>query len=245
MGVPDRIAPQRAVVAKGGRPLEVPSSHFEPGGLVGVNAGGADIHQVSGKRAFELTVRKPAEVETVADLHGTEVPVPGKFAVKPGTAVAVDAAVHFMLNVRSQVLVPVRSLAAPIPADAVSAGPCFILQQALAALVAYGTIQWMIHHQQFDYPFAKLNRLFVGRRNDHPIPGFDHTTHLNALERPLDKFDGAHTAGADGPQRLVIAEARDHNAQPFGGFDDTFPPWDLDFKIVNDQPWHGTDILFG
>ena len=47
MGVPDRIAPQRAVVAKGGRSLEVPSAHLESGGLVGVNAGRADIHQVS------------------------------------------------------------------------------------------------------------------------------------------------------------------------------------------------------
>ncbi len=125
MGVPDRIAPQRAVVAKGGRSLEVPSAHFEPGGLVGVDAGRADIHQVSRKRAFELAVRKPAEVETVPDLHGTEISVSGKLLVKPGTAVAMDAPVHFMLNVRSQVLVPIRSLFAPISADAVPAGHMF------------------------------------------------------------------------------------------------------------------------
>jgi hypothetical protein len=155
------------------------------------------------------------------------------------------AAVHFMLNVRSQVLIPIGSLSALESSDTVSAGPCFILQQALSSLVAYRTIQRMINHKQFDYPFSELNRLFVGCRNDHSILSIDHAAHLHALERPLDKFDGTHPAGAYGPQRLVVAEARNYNAQPFGGVDDFAPPWDLYLKIVNDQPWHGKDILFG
>jgi hypothetical protein len=127
----------------------------------------------------------------------------------------------------------------------VSAGPCFILQKALSALVAYRTIQRMIDHQQFNHPFSELNRLFVGCRNDHSILSIDHAAHLHAFKRPLDKLDGTHPAGAYRPQRLVVAEARNYNAQPFGGVDDFAPRRDLYFKIVNDQPWHGTDILFG
>jgi hypothetical protein len=178
-------------------------------------------------------------------LQGAKVSVSGKLLVKSGTAVAMDAAVHLMLNVRSQVLVPVRSLPAPIPADAVPAGHCFILQQALSPLVTYWTIQGMVHHQQFDYSFAKLNRLSVGCRNDHSIPGIDHATHLHALEGTLDKFDRTHPAGSNRSQCLVITEARNYNAQPFGGVDDFAALWDLYFKIVNDQPRHEKDIPFG
>src|SRR5208283_4979415 len=133
----------------------------------------------------------------------------------------------------------------PKSSDTVSAGPCFILQQALSALVANRTIQRMINHQQFNYPFSELNRLFVGCRNDHSILSIDHAAHLHAFERPLDKFDGTHPAGAYGPQRLVVAKAGNYNAQPFGCVDYFAPRRDLYFKIVNYQPWHGTDILFG
>jgi hypothetical protein len=103
----------------------------------------------------------------------------------------------------------------------------------------------MVLHKQFDYPFTKLNRFFVGRRNDHPVPGVDHAAHLNALERALDEFDRTHTAGADRSHRLVITEARDYDTQPFGGIYDLTPLRDLYFEIVNDQPWHERDILFG
>jgi hypothetical protein len=103
----------------------------------------------------------------------------------------------------------------------------------------------MINHQQFDDPFSELNRLFVGCRNDHPVLSIDHAAHLHALKRPLNKLNGTHPAGPNGPQRLVVAEARDYNAQPLGRVDNFAPLRDLYLKIVNDQPWHGTDILFG
>jgi hypothetical protein len=103
----------------------------------------------------------------------------------------------------------------------------------------------MVHHQQFDYSFTELNRLFVGGRNNHPIPGIDHTAHLDALEGTLDKFDRAHPACSNRSQCLVIAEARNYNAQPFGGVYDFAALRDIYFKIVNDQPRHGKDILFG
>jgi hypothetical protein len=245
MGVPDRIASKRTLIANRGRSSKVPSAYFEPGGLVSVDAGWTNIHQVSGKRAFESSIRKPAEIEAVPDLHCTEISVSGKFLVKPGTPVTMDTAVHFMLNVWPQVLVLIGPLLAPVPADTVSAGPCFILQKALSALVAYGTIQGMILHQQLDYSFAKLHCLFVGCRNHHPVLSIDHATHLNAFKGALDEFDRTHPAGANRSHRLVIAEARNHDAQSFSGVDDFAPLWHLDFKIVNDQPRHGKDILFG
>jgi hypothetical protein len=245
MGVPDRIASQRTLVAQRGCSLEVPSAHFEPCGLVGVNAGGTDIHQVPGKRAFEFIIREPAEIDAISDLHRPEVSVSGKFPVKPGTSVAMDAAVHFMLNIWPQILVSIGSLFAPVYSNGVSAGPSFVLQQTLSALIAYRAIQGVIHHQQFDYSFAELDCLFVRSRNHHPILSVDHATHLNALEWTMDEFDGAHPARANRSQRLVIAKARNHDAQPFGGIDDFAPLRDIHFKIVNDQPGHGTDILFG
>jgi hypothetical protein len=234
MGVGNRIASKRALVAKRGRSLEVPSSHFEPGGFVGVDACGADIDQVSRKRAFERAVGKPAKIHAVPDLERSKVFVSCILLVEPGTAVAMDAPVHFMLNVRSQVLVPIGSLPAPESADAVPAGHCFVLKQALPALVANGTIQGMIHHQQFDHPLAELNRLPVGCRNNHPILRIDHATHLYALERPLEKLDRAHPACSNRSQRLVIAKARNYDAQPFGGVDDFTSLGDFYFKIVND-----------
>jgi hypothetical protein len=127
----------------------------------------------------------------------------------------------------------------------VPAGHCFVLQQALSTFVAYGTIQGVVLHQQLDYSFAKLNRLYIRCRNDHPILGIYHAAHLHALEGTLDKFDRTHPACPNRSQCLVIAEARNYNAQPFGGVDDFAALWDIYFKIVNDQPRHGKDILFG
>ena len=65
------------------------------------------------------------------------------------------------------------------------------------------------------------------------------------LKGPWTNLTAHIRQAPNGPQRLVVAKARDYNAKPFGGVDDFAPLRDLYFKIVNYQPWHGTDILFG
>ena len=66
---------------------------------------------------------------------------------------------------------------------------------------------------------AELRRLGVGGGDHHPVLGLDHAAHLHALDRALHERHRAHPAGADRPQGGVVAEARDHDPEAFGGLD--------------------------
>ncbi len=77
----------------------------------------------------------------LADLHGPEIPVAGKFLVEIAAALAVDAAVHLVLHEVPQVLVLVGALGTQIPADAVAAGDGLVLEQAVAAFVAHRAVR--------------------------------------------------------------------------------------------------------
>jgi hypothetical protein len=97
-GARDHVASQGAVNAQAWTPLIVPASPFESRGFIRINAGRAEIDEVSRKRTFQRTIFVPTEICPVTDLHGTEVSVTGKFLIETAAPPAMDAAVHFMLD---------------------------------------------------------------------------------------------------------------------------------------------------
>ena len=149
-----------------------------------------------------------------------------------------NAAVHFMLDQRTQILVRVGALEAPVAAKTVPAGNGQVLQQAVPAFVAHRTVVGMVEHEPFDDMPPKIHGFVIGGGNHHAVLGVDHAAHLNALDRPLRKGHGADPAGPHRSQGRVIAKARDHDAQPFGRLDHLGAGGDIDFAIVDGEFGH-------
>ena len=233
------VAAERAVDAQGGGALIVPAPAEEARGLVGVNPGRADIAQVARKRALQGAARRAAEIGAVAEPQGPQVAITAILLVEARAAVAVDAAVHLVLHQGAQVLVRVGALLAGVAAQPVPAGHRRVLQQAVAALVAHRAVVGMVEHEPLDHVAAELDGLRIRGRDHHAVRGLDHAAHLQALDRPLLELDGAHAAGAHGPQGRMIAEARDHDPQPGRGLDHLGARRDVDRTLVDGQSGHG------
>ena len=107
--------------------------------------------------------------------------VTGEFLIISGTAIAVNAAVHLMLNQGSQILIIISALRASISSYSVTAGDGHILEQAVSSFVTNRAIVGMIEHQPFNDGFSKLHGFFVRGGHDHAVLGLNHTAHLNTL----------------------------------------------------------------
>jgi hypothetical protein len=115
-------------------------------GLVGKNTGRTDLHQIPAELALKSAILVTPKVDLVAQDERVEIASTRIVAVKARAAVALNAAVHFMVNKRSQVLVVKGSLPPTITAISMPGHDRHILQVTFAALVAHRTIMRMIEH---------------------------------------------------------------------------------------------------
>ena len=106
-GTHHRVAPEGAIQADGRRALVVPAPSLEARGLIGENAGGAYIGDVAGVRTLQCSVRLATEIDAISALHDAEVAVAAIFLIEPGTAIALNAAVHLVLDQGAEVLIGV------------------------------------------------------------------------------------------------------------------------------------------
>ena len=81
--------------------------------------GRADLDQVAAELALQHAVFVPAEIDVVVGAEDVQVAPAGVVAVEAHAAVALDAAVHLVVDERPEVLVAVGALV-----EAVLAGSC-------------------------------------------------------------------------------------------------------------------------
>ena len=92
-----------------------------------------------------------------------------------------------------------------------------VLQFALAALVANGTIQRMVREQEFQSGFARLHNGFRFRLNHH---AFSHRQRARRLQfGKLFHFDETHAASGLQRHALVVAKRRNFRRHRLTGFD--------------------------
>src|SRR5215813_13801813 len=141
------IASQAAVNADRRRHLHVPLPRVVvlQGGVC-EHSGRADLDQVSGKFIFEDAVPFTAKKHGIAEPKGMKVVAARVLAIKPHASVALDAAVHFMVYERAEVLIAECALIETIASIIVSGHDGHILQVALTAFVADRTIMGMVLH---------------------------------------------------------------------------------------------------
>ena len=92
-----------------------------------------------------------------------------------------------------------------------------VLQLALAALVAYRTIERVVDQQKLHHPFLRLTRFF-GMGAHHHAVGYRRGAGGQRLGR-FFHFHQAHAAVGSNGKFLVVAEVRDVGAELLRGFD--------------------------
>ena len=142
--------------------------------FVGEHTGRADFCEVARELAFEHAVFNATEVHVVVGAEYTEVSAARVVFIETHTAIAGDAAVHFVGNERAEFLVLVSTLGEAITALVVAGHHGHVLQMAVAALFAHRTVVRVVGHQPFNNAGAKHFRFFVVDGNPATVGGRSH-----------------------------------------------------------------------
>ena len=118
-------------------------------GLVCKDSCRAYLNEVAAEYAFERAVVTPSEIDPVGRTKHIEILSAGIVPVEPYAPVTLDAAVHHMVNIRTEILIIMSPLFKVIAAVVVPGHYSHILQMAFSAFVAHRTVVRMVGHQPF------------------------------------------------------------------------------------------------
>ena len=224
------------LLADARRKLHVPFTVITLGvRFIGEDAGWTNFNQVAREFAFERTVFRTTEVDVVMCAIHAQIRTIGVIFVVTYTAIAGDAAVHFVRDERPQVLVTVSTLREAVATEAVTGHDGHILQVAVAALFTDRTVVRVVSHQPLHDAFAELLRFFVINRNKGAFGGRCHTRHHQATTRVFRVLILLHrtlAASTDASQRRVPAKVRNIKAERQTSFQQVVRSVDLIFFAV-------------
>ncbi|GAA5615746.1 hypothetical protein Spla01_06963 [Streptomyces platensis] len=234
-------AAARAVLAHRRRGDQV-----ERAGAEAVRGGGerpdrADLDGVAGEVRLEGVALSGADLLEGAALDEFDHRVAGDLVAEAGAA----RAEHTALTVQQHLCGDRhRLLERPLPALEARLRVAdlhrLVLERALTALVADRAVQRVVDQQQLHHPALGLLGHRGGQlRLDHHAVGAGDGAGGHRLALALD-LDDALPAGARRVQQRMVAEARDLDAEEFGGADDQRPLGDGDLDAVDRQ---GDEVL--
>jgi hypothetical protein len=97
--------------------------------------------------------------------------------IKPYATIALYAAIHFMIDERTKVLIDMCPFLEIESAIRMAGHYGHILQMTRTTLIAHGTIMWVIGHKPFNHSFTEINRCLIGYRNSLIVGNRLHTRH--------------------------------------------------------------------
>ncbi|MNE12385.1 hypothetical protein D3C80_1051810 [compost metagenome] len=240
------VAADRALLADAGRKLHVPLAVVALGvGLVGEDAGGADLHQVAGELALQGAILDPAEVDVVVGAVDPQILAAGVILVVAHAAIAGDAAVHLVVDEGAEILILVGALGEAVAAAVVARHHRHVLQVAGATLFAHRAVVGVVGHLPLHHRLAKLLRLFVLDGDIGAIGGGGHAGHDQAAALVvgiLILFDRTLAAGADATERRVPAKIGDVQTQRQTGLQQVICPVYLELFTVYMNGCHTTSL---
>ena len=161
-----------------------------------------------GKVATSTLLAPPGEVD---------LGLPGHVGGEPGAARALDTALTIEQHqVRDGDRLLEVALLLDEPALARTVGQGLVLQRALAALVADGTVERVVGQQELQHPVLRLLDLLRGGVDHHPVGHRDEAGRLQRGAAGAVHLDQAHAAHAHRLHARVVAEARDVGPGPLG-----------------------------
>jgi hypothetical protein len=214
------VALRRAERADGARVLDVPRPGAEAVGGGRECADGAQLHDVAAERRDVRAAVVRAHVGVVGALEEDELEVLGHLLGEAHAAVAEDAALAVDRHERAELerlaevalgLDEARAAGTPTERD--------VLQRALAALVAHGAVERVVHEQELDDRVLRL--LHAIRAGDHHHAVLD-SRRAGGLElRDALDLHEAHAARANGLAELrLVTEHRDLDVAVLGAVDE-------------------------
>ena len=215
------IAAGPAMHAYGRRRLEVPLARVVLlQRLVREYARGTDLDQVAAELALEHAVLVAAEVNMVVAGEDIEVPAAGVAPVEPDAAVALDAAVHLVVDEGAEMLVAVRSFFEPRSSIIVPGHDRHVLEVAFASLIADRAVMRMVQHEPFDDARPEGPRLGIIHGEAHAVGHGSHAGHDDPAARVLlvpKQLHRALPARAHGMHGRVPAEVGEVEPQGQAG----------------------------
>ena len=143
-------------------------------------SGWADLDEVTAEHTFEHTIFMAAEIHVVVACEDIKVTPPCVVPVETDTAVALDAAVHLVINEGAQVLIAVRPLLEAGPPVTVAGHDRHVLEVAFTAFITDGAVVRMIDHEPFYDARPEGPRLRVINGNAHALGNRSHAGHHNS-----------------------------------------------------------------
>ena len=240
------VAAHRTLLADTGGKLHVPLAVVALGvGLVGEDAGGADLHQIAGKLALQGAIFDPAEIDVVVGAIDPEILATGIILVVTDAAIAGDAAVHLVTDEGAQLLILVGALGEAVATAVVAGHHRHVLQVAGAALFTDRTVVGVVGHQPLHHALAKRLCLFILDGDVAAIGGRSHAGHdqpTALVVGILILFDRALAAGANATERRVPAEIGDVQTQRQTGLQQVIRPVYLVLFAVYINSRHTTSL---
>jgi hypothetical protein len=243
------VAAEAAVRTDGRSRREVPLARgvaFEC--FICEGACGADLGEVSAKRAFQYTVFMAAEEEVVMPAEDIEVPAAGIISVEAYASVAVDAPIHLLVDEGTEILIFECSLWEAVSTAGMPCHHGHILQVAFSSLIANGAVVRVVCHEPFDDVGAEGGCLRIIDRGSKAVADGCDARHGEASLRVVfvfEEHDGALAAGSCGAKGGVPAKIREVELKGETGFEEILSRiFDAVWRIVDSNRDHCHGHLF-
>ena len=216
--------------------------------LVGEYACRTDLCQIAAEDILQNTIFMTTEIDVVVRGKGLQVTAACIIPIKPDAAVTVYATVHFMVQERPEILVPIRPFFKPGFSVDMSCHNCHVLEVTLSPLVTDRAIMRVVQHQQFDNARAEGFDLGIIGGYAEILCHRGHAGHddfaLGIVFIP-ELLHSAEPAGADRMQGRVPAEVRDVEPQIKTGMEEIAALFlHLIWSVVNKDRRHSLSCFF-
>jgi hypothetical protein len=150
-----------------------------------------------------------SEKHRVSQTESVQIVAARVVTIEPYASLALNAAVHLMIDERPKVLIPERAFPETVCPLPVSGHHRHILQVAFSALIANRTIMRMVQHQTFNDSGAELRGFRILNGNSRPVGRRRHACHHDSAGGVMFVFELLHctlAACANGTERRMPAE---------------------------------------
>jgi hypothetical protein len=141
------------------------------------DTGGAYLREISAELIFQDAIFTSSEIDPVSRCKSIKVMSACVVFVKTDATVALYAPVHFVINERSQVLIPVRAFMVPEFSVGMAGHYGHVLKMTGATFITDGTVVRVIGHQPADNILPEFVRLGIGYGNSLAVCHTFHAGH--------------------------------------------------------------------
>ena len=132
---------------------------------IGENTSRTNFDEIARELILEHAIFVAPEEDRICHAEGVQIVSAGILPVETYAAITLDAAVHLVIEKRTEILIAESAFLKFRPAVVMAGHHRHVLKMAFAALVAHGAVMRMTQHHSFDDSRAKSHCVRVKQRN--------------------------------------------------------------------------------